>query len=219
MTLVIVPYRADGGHRDRIWRHLQDHYWGGLPYRIVVGSHDGGPFNRSAAINAAAAQPWEVAVIADADTWVPPAHLAEAVTTARRTGRLTAAFTAVIELDRPCTKAVLDGHVELTTLGVNRVRTAPLETQSSMLAIPRPLWDTIGGFDPRFVGWGGEDNAFWKAATLLGGQPHRIDGPAFHLWHPTTVRATSGPQYQANHSLWRCYARARTVPQLRRAMP
>ena len=62
-------------------------YWDARPdYRVVEGEHTEGPFNRSAAINAAAklAGNWDVAVIADADTWVPYAQLDEAVRLARR---------------------------------------------------------------------------------------------------------------------------------------
>ncbi len=215
MTLVIVPYRADGGHRDRLWHHLLDRYWSALPYPITRGEHTDGPFNRSAAINTAAARRWGVAVIADADTWVPARQLTEAITTANRTGRLVAAFTSVVELDRDCTAAILAGGTGVNSLGVERIRTAALEIQSSMLVIPRTLWDHIGGFDPRFAGWGGEDNAFWHAATLIGGRPIRIDGPAFHLWHEPGCRDKTTPEYRANLALWQRYRSARTVTQLR----
>lgn len=215
MTLVIVPYRADGGHRDRLWAHLHTHYWSRLPYEVARGEHTDGPFNRSAAINTAAARRWGVAVVADADTWVPPRQLAAAITIANRTGRLVAAFTSVVELDRQCTEALLAGRGDITTLGVERIRTAPLEIQSSMLVIPRRLWDAVGPFDTRFRGWGGEDNAWWHAATLIGGQPRRVDGPAFHLWHEPGCRNKNTPEYRANLALWQRYAATRTVEQLR----
>lgn len=213
-TVVIVPYRADGGHRDRLWQHLRRHYWSRLPYPVLIGEHTVGPFNRSAAINRAAAGRWDVAVIADSDTWVPPQQLAAAIGAASQTGRLTAAFAAVVEIDSRCTEALLDGAATTNTFGIERIRTSDLETQSSMLAVPRPLWDAIGGFDEAFAGWGGEDNAYWRAATILGGRPSRIDGYAYHLWHPTADKR--GPGYAANLRRWRSYRQAVTVTQLRR---
>jgi hypothetical protein len=213
-TIVIVPYRADGGHRDRLWQHLRRHYWSRLPYRIAMGEHTVGPFNRSAAINRAAAGRWDFAVIADSDTWVPAHQLAAAIGAASQTGRLTAAFSSVVEIDAPCTEALLDGAATTRSFGIDRIRTNDLETQSSMLAVPRPLWDAIGGFDEKFVGWGGEDNAYWRAATILGGRPNRIDGYAYHLWHPTADKR--GPGYQANLRRWRSYRQATTPMQLRR---
>lgn len=233
---ILVPYRPDGGHRDQLWSHLKDHYWSRwtdndlyvvegkswnwvskpgsdyCPHSDAMGTHRcaNGPFNRSAAINDAARRvEWQLAVIADADTWVPRKQLEDAWELASRTGRLVAAFTSVVELSESCTRALLaDPSTSLMdVLDVERVRTEPLTTQSSMLVVPRLLWDRIGGFDERFVGWGGEDNAFWKAATVIGGEPLRIDGSAFHLWHPVTdpVEKAMSLQWRANWARWTRY--------------
>lgn len=225
-TVVLIPYRADHGYRDTLWNYLEKYYWGTLPYPVAVGMHRTGPFNRSTAINhAAASTDWDVAVIADADTWVPAPQLAVAIRTAADTNTLTAAFDSVVELSQPRTADLLanptyplTADVLASTYGVDRVRTADIETQSSMLAISRPLWDNVGGFDEKFVGWGGEDNAFWKAAAILGGQPHRIHGPAFHLWHPpatTREHRRTDPGYRANLIRWSHYSAASTEKHLR----
>lgn len=209
--IVIVPYRPDHGHRDRLWAFLRDTYWPG--FDVVVGEHSDGPFNRSAAINRAADRDWDIAVIADADTWVPRKQLSHAVWTCRVTGRLTAAFTDVVELTQPTTDDILNKKIGLDdSFGCVRVRRRPLETQSSMLVVSRPLWDAVAGFDEQFVGWAGEDNAFWKACTLHGGEPHRIPGNAYHLWHTPAQR--SHPDYDANQTLWRRYQQAHTIKDL-----
>jgi GT2 family glycosyltransferase len=209
---VLVPRRNDNGLRDLLWRHLQLHYWATLPgYDITTGESPSGPFNRAAAVNRAAkrAGQWRVAVIADSDTWVPPEQLAQAVTVAYQTGRLTAAFTHVVELTEAATASILVGQ-EL--LDAEKIRTREIETQSSMLVIPRELWDTVGGFDEKFVGWAAEDNAFWRACQLHGGEPERIKGPAYHLWHPPAQR--QGAAYRANQIRWRRYAAAQTIEEL-----
>ena len=41
----------------------------------------------------------------------------------------------------------------------------------------------IGGFDERFVGWGGEDNEFWERAQTKKVWPYAYL-PLIHLWHP-----------------------------------
>lgn len=221
-VIVVVPFRPDGGHRDALWRRLRDTYWR-RQYVVLQGAHTDGPFNRSAAVNIAAAScDWSLMVVADADTWVPPDQLRDALALAEDSGRLVAAFDMVIELDWPTTEKILCGDLSLADSGAfasERLRTKDLETQSSMLVVPRALWDSVGGFDERFCGWGGEDNAFWRACDILGGQPHRIAGPAFHLWHPPADGKHAGDGYQANLRLWRRYSAARTPEQLRRVRP
>lgn len=212
MIPVLVPRRPDHGHRDLLWRHLQLHFWSKLPgYDLICGESPPGPFNRAAAINQAAkhAGRWRIAVIADSDTWVPHWQLAAAVNTAHHTGLLTAAFTHVVELTEAATASTLVGHEQLDA---EKVRTRDIETQSSMLVIPRPLWDLVGGFDDKFVGWAGEDNAFWKACQLHAGEPERIEGPAYHMWHPPARRR--GTAYRANQNRWQRYAAAQTIEEL-----
>lgn len=215
---VLVPRRADHGYRDEVWKFLQDRYWSGLPYRIVEGEHAEGPFNRSAGINAAAREAgnWDVAVIADADTWVPSAQLADAVGLARATGRLVSALTSVVELSEDFTAEVIRcGTIDPFAMTVDRVRVEEMVTQSSMLVVPRTLFDRIGGFDENFVGWSAEDNAAWRTASLVGGEPLRVRGCAFHLWHPVTcTRTMDDPHYRANQMRWKRYLQAKTADQI-----
>ena len=44
-------------------------------------------------------------------------------------------------------------------------------------------FNAIGGFDERFVGWGGEDNEFWERASTLNVYNFSYL-PLIHLWHP-----------------------------------
>jgi GT2 family glycosyltransferase len=220
-TVALIPYRSDQGHRDRLWQHLKTHYWANLPYPLIVGHHDDGPFNRSTAVNAAAktAGAWDVAIIADSDTWVPVRQLSEAVRLASTGGSLVSALTAVAELSADCTEKILSGaDVNFLDIDLERVRAGELATQSSMLAVPRYLWDRIGGFDEKFAGWGGEDNAFWRAASILGGQPRRLEGYAYHLWHQpaiSTADRRSDPAYRINLARWNRYRTARNERTLR----
>lgn len=217
-TVVLVPYRSDSDRRDRLWDFTRDwlqrhhHDW-----PILVGESPDGPFNRSAAINHAAAQAdWDIAIISDADTVVPPRQLRAAHARASLDDRLCAAFTSVAELTQVSTEHLLTtGDVNLCTLEIEHLRTIDIETQSSVLVCNRFLWDKIGGFDEKFVSWGGEDNAFWKAATIVGGSPHRIFGHAFHLWHEwASDRGRRNAEYQANLARWHRYQRARNASQL-----
>lgn len=217
--IVVVPYRADGGHRDTLWQYLNTTFWPQFDADIRLGESPDGPFNRSAAINHAAHGDWDIAVIADADTWVPANQLHDAIAQARETRCLVAAFTSVIELAETQTTDLLSGKPLPVVPEFDKIRVRELETQSSMLVVPRTVWNTVGGFDTRFKGWGGEDNAFWRACAVLTGPPERVDGNAFHLWHPPSTGKHSGLDYTRNVSLWRRYQSAHTPTQMRRVLP
>ncbi len=219
-TVILVPYRADGGRRDALWAFTRGWLHTRHPdYQIYVGASPEGLFNRSAAINraAGAAGDWDVAVVCDSDTVVPAAQLEEAVAVAAESGLLTSALNRVVELSRESTDRLLAGaDNDIRHLKRDRTRTKDDMTQSSVLAVPRPLWDAIGGFDEEFCGWGCEDNAFWLAATVFGGgEPRRVDGPAFHLWHELASKVKLfDPVFRSNFWRLRHYKKAETPRQL-----
>lgn len=220
---VLVPRRADDGWRDEVWGYLRDVYWSYKPgYRVIEGQHTDGPFNRSKAINDAATRRYwdDVAVISDADSFVPEDQLDAAVEKACDTGKMVSPFTFVVQLSEACTRGQVatGGVLNLRNLGVDNVRTKSIETQSNVIVVPRELWDVIGGFDERFVGWGGEDNAFWRAAEIQRGDVLRLSGSAFHLWHPPASDKNTrmqDPQYLSNLALSNKYMRCRTKQDLR----
>ncbi len=73
---------------------------------------------------------------------------------------------------------------------------------SGCFAISRALFKKAGGFDPRFIGYGCEDLAFFVAATTVGGHPQRLEGNAYHLRHT----AGTGATYENNLLYARYYA-------------
>lgn len=183
-VVVLVPRRADGGRRDMVWAYVRARWAEQHPdWPVFEGHHDdGGPFNRSAAVNAAAAAAgaWDVAVIADSDTFVGSDQIASAVESAARSGRITFAYDRFVYLGRKMSDRVMEGFVGNWWPGV--VWTMP-GTCSSMVVVTRGLWDRVGGFDEGFVGWGGEDVGFSLACQALGGGHDRTRGDAWHLYH------------------------------------
>lgn len=211
---VLVPRRLDHGRRDEIWNMIQTHTWTG--WNVIEGHHDHGPFNRAAALNTAAdaAGQWELAIIADSDSFVPAPQLLGALELAERDGRVVLAHSRWVNVEPDETEQMLEhGWIEHRD-----GREQWQHTVSSMLVVPRPVWDAVNGFDERFQGWGREDNAFIRAVRLLSEPPLRIDGTVYHLAHDRPVEDTGrarSPLFQANERRWRQYRASRNADEMR----
>lgn len=186
---VIVPRRRDRGHRDRVWTFCKRYWAKERPgWEIVEGDHTDGPFNRSAAINRAAEGEWDVAVILDADTILDLEPIDHAIELAAAEWRLVLPFSIRCLLNRRGTEKILNGYVGSWERFV-QARQTPADAYeyiSGCQVVARELWDQVGGFDERFEGWGGEDDAFHAACTAISGYDAREDrfkGKAWHLWH------------------------------------
>jgi glycosyl transferase family 7 (putative galactosyltransferase) len=186
---LIVPRRSDGGHRDRLWAFCRRYWVQQRPeWEIVEGIHDDGPFNRSQAINRAAEGEWDLGVILDADTILDCEPIDRGAELAVETGRLVLPFDVRCLLSRQGTQHILEGYKGAWDRFVQFRQTPDdaYEYISGCQLVPRALWDEIGGFDERFEGWGGEDDAFHAAALSFAGyEPtrDRLKGNAWHLWH------------------------------------
>lgn len=191
-VVILVPRRADGGHRDMLWEFCRRRWDQHFPdWPIFEGHHDDGPFNRSAALNHAArdAGEWDVAVVIDADVLAHPPAVRDAVDVAAATGRMVVSHDERVMLNRQGTTKVLDGFSG-SWRHRTMVETVFTDSVSCCVAVPRALWDLVGGFDERFSGWGYEDSAFELAAVTLTGKPYvRLSSELFHLHHPVSPEA------------------------------
>ena len=212
----VVPWRTDGGERQKLWAFCRS-WWekGCSDFEVVEGQAPEGPFSRAAAINDGAQGDWEVAVVLDADVLATPDQVAQAVSGARATGRLTLAFERFVGLIPSMTNRILEGYQGDWTRGRRYVTD---EHESSIVAVPRALWDEIGGFDERFRGWGQEDVSFVQAARVLGGWIDRVPGTVYHLWHRRSPdRMPFTATYKANQELGARYRQTRD-PEAMRAL-
>jgi len=210
---MLVARRNDGGHRDRLWRFLKQHFW--ADSNVVEGYHKDGPFNRSLALNIASirAENWHVAVFIDSDAYIDPKQLEKAIRLAVDKQKVVLPFNRVVEINEWTTNDILQSGKLLfkpSEEQIDKIRTSETQTQSLFVVVPRNLFEQIGGFDENFVGWGGEDNAFHKAAEIIGGEVIRLEGDVYHLWHQQASRA-----HQAENGMrYRVYMQAKNREEL-----
>lgn len=219
-TVFLVPRRADGGHRDKLWEYARARWQQYFPdVEIFEGHHDAGPFNRSAAVNraAAAAGEWDFGIVIDSDVMLSVSQVRAAIARAAETGRVTWGHRRWRGIREDMAIRIVadnrDMGAELSRDELDLIveRTNPL-SWSCCIVIPRAVWDDLGGFDERFKGWGFEDMAFQSVVCGLYGW-ERIEGDVVHLWHPRSEerivkgsgRETASAEYVTNARLGRRY--------------
>ena len=201
-VVILVPYRPDGGQRDKLWTFCKEWLQRIKPdWPIFEHPGPSGLFNRSAAINLAsdAAGPWDIAFVMDTDVIVNEEGMLKCLETAMG-GGLAIPHSVRVDLTQRGTSIVLNGS-RSSWVRPGMVAKRWTDSVSLCVAVPRLLWDKLGGFDPNFVGWGYEDSAFIAACDRMGVPLTIHDTEAFHLWHARS----DNPHRQANWDLLQVY--------------
>jgi hypothetical protein len=186
-----------------------------LPFGAACLAYNPGPFNKSWGLNVAARLAHKPILIAgDADV-IAPHMLAEAVELCRQGMAAVKPYREIIDLTPEETKRVRAGEWSFAPA---RQRDAPPSREGGqefivfaggLFVIRRDAYLGIGGFDERFLGWGGEDDAMSAKIRRMRIATVEIDAqPALHLWHPRPRESTFGqPNYNANVALLDVYDR------------
>jgi len=212
---VIIPWRPQPS-RLAAFDATSAWYLENLPGAEIVTVDSGEtPFNLARCRNvgiAAVADPDEVVVVGDADTIPSLAPLLTAIAAAASSGLVHLPYTRYQWLGAAGTAAFFAGAaldaVEATLV---------VGACSGVYVTTRSTWESHGGQDERFRGWGFEDSAWFVAhSTLLGSQPRRHEGDVYALHHETQLR--EGEQYEANAALRERYRDAEVSAEAMRAL-
>lgn len=218
-AVILVPRREGIAHRDKVWAWCKAWWVAEFPeLEIIEGHHDVGLFNRSAALNEASrtAGDWDVAIIIDADVIIDPAHVREGIKVAVEQGRMVIPFKVRHNLNQLGSEKVMRGDKG----SWNRYIARNYHDQhSAVVVVPRTAWDTAGGFDETFAGWGWEDTAFACTVTTLTGPLIYLDGEVWHLWHPAAAEGyRNSPSAIANRTRGARYQKSMGDPDAIRAL-
>ncbi len=201
---VVIPWRPNGhSERERNILLTSQHLSPVGSIRWADSEHQ--PFNRAESRNSGvrACMDADVVVVCDADFLPPLDAVLAACKGALKDGLLHQPFTEALYLSEAETASYLDD------------RSLPVRSGSDLtggcFVMTPEAWFEAGGMDPRFLGWGGEDDAFRIAAeTLLGPRVHH-EGVMPHLYHPSSA-AFGTEAHSANLNLLRRYVAAAGNP-------
>lgn len=193
---VLMPAGGADPARARARTFVEDWYARELPRAELHAGDSGEPWSKGAAIaDALARTTASTLVLADADSFLlDPEDLRRAVALVSA-GELEYVFPhrKVYRLNEKETARLHENPRDRPRLGwlVRPVYEGP--EGGGITIVSRTAYETVGGIDARFLGWGGEDLALgWALRTLVPGG-HRADGRLVHLWHPhpaPTMRGT-----------------------------
>lgn len=169
------------------------------------------PYCRSWAFNVGAQHArGDILVLHDNDMLVPCEYAANALRLVRDGYDVLNLKRFIFYLGAEHTRGFFIGQHELDDAAPQTV-VQNLEGGGSAV-ITRAAYESIGGFDEAFIGWGGEDVEFWERASTRRVWPYAFL-PMVHLWHVAQPLKES-PQnktLQLYHSLARIPARERIV--------
>lgn len=202
---IIIPWRdMDEPWRRKHYQFLIDFY--SQEFDIVI-ANNSGEFNRSAARNTGVNQTTsKVAVIIDADNFIPASQIWQAIELAERKDALVKPFKYFGYLTEESTNLFYQVF-ENPILDFEPTYIDPPQEDftGGAYVMKKSLWQELGGMDEGFVGWGAEDDAFHLLCKNSGVKTIYIDGYDYHLYHPAH-RITSEYNYE---KLMKEYVRGR----------
>lgn len=203
---VLVPYTPDCPERVAAWSWVASRYAKHHPdWEIVTGSCEG-PWVKALAVDDAAQKATgDIFVIADADVWCD--GTSQVVDAVRRGARWGAPHDKVHRLTPEATADVLAGA---TPGGPTEDKPYRGRLGGGVVVLTRHLWETAP-MDPRFVGWGQEDDAFALALRRVAGDGCRLGHDLWHLWHPPQPRMVHGVGSPEGLALYRRYTRKQLI--------
>ena len=206
---VLVPARLDRERRD-LWDFLRPR-WENLGYELVEGTCEGAWCKARAVADALSRASGDILVVADADVWTDgiPAAVAKV--------KAGAAWAIPHYLVRRLTKPAT---LEVLTTGawpVRRTTTTyaqppyPGRPGGGIVVLSRAAYERVP-MDPRFRGWGQEDESWALALGTLLGKSWRGLADLWHLYHTPAPRQSRTIGSQASMNLHRRYTTAHRQP-------
>jgi Predicted sugar nucleotidyltransferases len=188
---VLIPYRPDGGHRDQALEWVQRRWAIRHPsWQIIIGEHPAdGPWVKARAVaDALTRADGEILVVADADVWTDGVALA--VDAVHKGAPWAVPHSKVHRLGEKATTRVLAGEEPSTAMG-GLARKPYLGVEGGgVVVLPRSTYEKVP-LDPRYAGWGQEDESWGLALSTVVGRRWRGTALLWHLWHEPQPRLNS----------------------------
>ncbi len=213
ISLLVPFYSSDPeNQRAKNWQWLYNFWKVQLPGAEIIIGHDkdagkfGMAFSKSVAVNNAASRAHgDIFVIIDADGYIDPKailYCAKEIRWAKKKERKLwfIPYRQFFRLTENASQKLLDSkpkHPYYFPTPPDKndyIETSDFKGTSGskfghwygalIQIMSREAFEEVGGWDPRFRGWGGEDHAAMRAMDTLYWPHKTLPGKVLHIWHP-----------------------------------
>lgn len=205
---VLVPYRESGPERAAAWTYLAG-LWAGTGWEILTGDAPTEAWSKGAAVAAALSRSsGDIIVMADADVWCD--GVTEAVNAVNAGAPWAIPHHRVLRLTDHASREVYatGGWPTIRTSLTYEQRPYAGQPGGGIAVMTRATYEAAP-IDPRFAGWGQEDEAWNVCLLRLAGRPWRGTADLWHLYHPAQARMNRAFGSTAGKKLYKRYATAR----------
>ncbi|MFB4163989.1 galactosyltransferase-related protein [Alteribacillus sp. JSM 102045] len=201
---ILIPFETDNGPREKAFKWIIEFYKHNLKNsEICIGTCNSKPFSKALAVNSAANKSTgNIFIILDADIICDPNLLLHSVQLLNKHAWIIP-YTRVKNISKQSTQKLLNTSPSWpiqTALETKINRFGGVLPVGGVNVLSRKCFNMVKGFDERFYGWGGEDDAFACSVNTLCGPYKRLRTSIFHLWHPKSS-ASHNPYYSKNAKL------------------
>lgn len=210
-THLVIPWREEPA-RLPLLEYVAKHWWS-QGHKVTLGmTAPDLPWVKANAVTAAldSLDPadGDVLAIVDADVWT--LYLGEAIAAVKRGMPWARPHDRVIRLNEWATESILAGENPVTGFGPTGYEEAGYNAMrgGGITVLKAGDYRKVP-LDPRFEGWGHEDEAWGLALTAVYGEPFEVHETLWHLWHPPQDRQDRSTGSDASVKMLRRYAMAR----------
>jgi glycosyltransferase involved in cell wall biosynthesis len=224
---LLVPFHCPDkkSQRYKNWKWLKRYWRAQLPWAQIVMGHDRFaeedpclPFSKAVAVNDAASKAkGDIFVIIDADGYIPAdsiLHCARKIRLTERAGHRLwfIPYRHFYRLTPQGSQLVLDSDPEKPYKFSSPPPLEYIQNCSGshlghwfgalIQVCSRFAFELVGGWDPRFRGWGGEDHAAMRAMDTLYWHHKTLPQQVLHLWHPMRSLKGTSTWVDWNERIW-----------------
>ncbi len=179
---IIIPFNGEPSRKEAASFVIR-YYCEAYEYEVITCDSGEGLFSKAQAINnGAALATGDTLILADADTIITPEQLDKGINES-----WCIPFNRCLNLQPEDTELVIRQNpleVPFWAYTPRKVR-EKWTYAGGVNIVSREALDLVGGMDPRYLGWGGEDESFCRAVSTMHKPAVIIPGDVYHLHHET----------------------------------